>query len=108
MLFLDVRVYVALWPACTGVIQSLSRTARHVALKSPQDSKNHEHLHEVLLYSLTRKKNNLCFCEKITNITILPSIFWWHALLISVKSLIFSQNLECFKHALDSSIMFIV
>ena len=32
MLFLDVRVDVALWLAYTGVIQILSRTARHVAL----------------------------------------------------------------------------
>ena len=38
MFFLDVRVDVALWLAYTGMIQSLSTTARHVALKSPQDT----------------------------------------------------------------------
>ena len=40
MLFLDVRVDVALWLAYTGVIQSLPTTVRHVALKSAQEIKN--------------------------------------------------------------------
>ena len=40
MLFLDVRVAVTLWLAYTGMIQSLSTTARHAALKSPQKIKN--------------------------------------------------------------------
>ena len=112
MLFLDVEVDVALWLVYTIVIQSLSTTVRYVALKAPQEIKkswstchslDHKHWMEGLRYSLIRKKNNIWFSEKIKT-----RIFWWHVLLISVKSLIFSQNLECFKHALDSPIMFLV
>ena len=40
MLFLDVRVDVALWLVYTNVIQSLSTTVRYVALKAPQEIKN--------------------------------------------------------------------
>ena len=40
MLFLDVRVDVALWLAYTDVIQSLTTTTHHVALKSAQKIKN--------------------------------------------------------------------
>ena len=40
MLFLDLRVDVALWLAYAGMIQSLSTTMHHVALKSPQEIKN--------------------------------------------------------------------
>ena len=46
--------------------------------------------------------------NELTKITILPSIFWWHALLISVKSWIFSPNLDRFKHVLNSSITILV
>ena len=68
MLFLDVRVEVALWLAYAGVIQILSTTTLHVALKIlPRKlktawschSKDQKYLNEGLLYSLTRKKNNL-------------------------------------------------
>ena len=60
MLFLDKRVDVALCLAYTGVIQSLSTTTHHVALKVlPRKlktawfchSKDHKHLNEGLLYS---------------------------------------------------------
>ena len=40
MLFLDVQVDIALWLAYTGVIQRLSTTVHHVALKCPQEMKN--------------------------------------------------------------------
>ena len=40
MLFLDVRVDVALWLVYTITIQSLLTTVRYVALKAPQEIKN--------------------------------------------------------------------
>ena len=83
MVFLDVRVDVALWwcdsklvnnewkwfrPLANSPPTSSPRSTRHVALKIlPRKlktawschSKDHKHLNEGLLYSLTRKKNNL-------------------------------------------------
>ena len=56
MFFLDVRVDVALWLAYTGMIQSLSTTARHVALKSPQDTTSRVSLYWHFFRALTASR----------------------------------------------------